>query len=108
RARFDSSAKHAAMLWTCIVTGWPTDTYLEHGHPLQVLVRKTVEELSRETVLAVGVDGCGAPLDALTLAGGARAFRTIVGAGPGSPERKVADAMRAFPEWTSGGTRDER
>src|SRR5262249_48228961 len=25
-----------------------------------------------------------------------------------TPERKVADAMRKFPEWTSGGTRDER
>ena len=27
---------------------------------------------------------------------------------PGTPERKVADAMRKFPEWTSGTTRDER
>ena len=26
---------------------------------------------------------------------------------PGTPERKVADAMRKFPEWTSGTTRDE-
>jgi L-asparaginase II len=108
RVRFHCSGKHAAMLATCIISGWPTDTYLEPGHPLQVFVRKTVEELSREPVLAVGVDGCGAPLFALTLAGVARAFRAIVRAGPGSPERKVADAMRAFPEWTSGGTRDER
>jgi L-asparaginase II len=27
---------------------------------------------------------------------------------PGSPERKVADAMRAYPEWTSGSVRPER
>ena len=54
-----------------------------------------------------GVDGCGAPLFALTLGGLARAFRALVLAEPGSPERKVADAMRKFPEWTSGTTRDE-
>jgi L-asparaginase II len=29
-------------------------------------------------------------------------------AAPGTPERRVADAMRAYPEWTSGTDRDER
>ncbi len=57
---------------------------------------------------AGGVDGCGAPLFALTLAGLARAFRALVLAVPGTPERRVADAMRAHPEWTSGTSRDER
>jgi L-asparaginase II len=38
----------------------------------------------------------------------ARAFRAMVTAPDGSPERKVADAMRAYPEWTSGTTRSER
>jgi L-asparaginase II len=66
-----------------------------------------VEELAREPVAAVGVDGCGAPLFALTLGGVARAFRALVLAVPGSPERLVADAMRRFPEWTSGTARDE-
>ena len=32
----------------------------------------------------------------------ARALRAMVLADPGSPERMVADAMRAYPEWTSG------
>jgi L-asparaginase II len=67
-----------------------------------------VEELAGERVPATGVDGCGAPLFALTLAGLARAFRTLVLAAPGTPERRVADAMRAHPEWTSGTSRDER
>ena len=74
---------------------------------LQVHIRRTIEELAREPVAAVGVDGCGAPLFALTLGGLARAFRALVLADPGSPERKVADAIRKFPEWTSGTTRDE-
>ena len=54
------------------------------------------------------MDGCGAPLFGLTLAGLARAYRTLVLAAPGTPERRVADAMRAYPEWTSGTDRDER
>jgi L-asparaginase II len=32
----------------------------------------------------------------------------MVLAAPGSPERRVADAMRAHPEWTSGTNRPER
>ena len=107
RGRFNCSGKHAAMLATCIANDWPTENYLSPEHPLQVHIRRTIEELAREPVAAVGVDGCGAPLFALTLGGLARAFRTLVLAEPGSPERKVADAMRKFPEWTSGTTRDE-
>jgi L-asparaginase II len=107
RVRMNCSGKHAAMLVTCIANDWPTETYRDPAHPLQVHIRNTVEELAREPVAAVGVDGCGAPLFALTLGGLARAFRALVLAEPGSPERKVADAMRKFPAWTSGTTRDE-
>ena len=105
--RNNCSGKHAAMLVTCIANDWPTETYLDPGHPLQLHIRKTVEDLAREPVAAAGVDGCGAPLFALTLGGLARAFRALVLAEPGTPERKVADAMRKFPAWTSGTTRDE-
>jgi L-asparaginase II len=107
RVRMNCSGKHAAMLATCIANEWPTETYLDWQHPLQRHIRKTIEELAREPVAAVGVDGRGAPLFALTLAGVARAFRALVLAEPGTAERKVADAMRKFPEWTSGTTRDE-
>jgi L-asparaginase II len=105
--RFNCSGKHAAMLATCIANDWPTETYLEPEHPLQVHIRRTIEDLSREPIAAIGVDGCGAPVFALTLGGLARAFRALVLAEPGTPERKVADAMRKFPSWTSGTTRDE-
>ena len=107
RVRYNCSGKHAAMLVTCIANDWPTETYLSPEHPLQVHTRRTIEELAGEPVMAVGVDGCGAPLFALTLGGLARAFRALVLAEPGSAERKVADAMRKFPEWTSGTTQDE-
>jgi L-asparaginase II len=108
RIRMNCSGKHAAMLATCAQNGWPTQGYLAPGHPLQRAIRGTVGELAGEAPAATGVDGCGAPLFALTLTGLARAFRALVLAAPGTPERRVADAMRAHPEWTSGTDRDER
>jgi len=102
------SGKHAAMLATCVAAGWPTASYRDPAHPLQAEIRRTIERLSGEPVTAVGVDGCGAPIFALSVAGLARAFRAMVLSDPGSPERAVADAMRAYPEWTSGSARPER
>jgi L-asparaginase II len=107
RIRMNCSGKHAAMLATCASNGWPTASYLDPDHPLQQVIRHTIEELAGQRPAVTGVDGCGAPLFALTLAGLARAFRALVLAGPGTPERRVADAMRAYPEWTSGTDRDE-
>jgi L-asparaginase II len=108
RLYMNCSGKHAAMLASCVAAGWPTGSYLDPEHPLQRAIRDTVQRLAGEPVAAVGVDGCGAPLFALSLAGVARAFRALVIAGPGTPERAVADAMRAYPEWTSGSRRPER
>jgi L-asparaginase II len=108
RIRMNCSGKHAAMLATCVQNGWPADGYLARDHPLQRAILRTVEELAGERVTATGVDGCGAPLFALSLVGLARAFRALVLAAPGAPERRVAEAMRAYPEWASGTNRDER
>ena len=108
RIRMNCSGKHAAMLATCAANRWPTAGYLAPGHPLQQSILRTVSELTGEQVSATGVDGCGAPLFALTLTGLARAFRALVLSAAGTPERRVADAMRAYPEWTSGTRRDER
>jgi L-asparaginase II len=107
RIHMNCSGKHAAMLATCAAAGWPTASYLEPEHPLQRRIRDTVQDLSGEPVAAVGVDGCGAPLFALSLAGLARAYRGMVQAAPGSAGRRVADAMRASPDWTAGTRRPE-
>jgi L-asparaginase II len=108
RVHMNCSGKHAAMLATCVRNGWPTQTYTDPDHPLQARIRNVVAELAGEPVAAVGVDGCGAPLMAISVLGLARAFRAVVTAADGTPERKVADAMRAYPEWTSGTVRAER
>jgi len=96
------------MLATCVAAGWPTASYTDPDHPLQLQIKATLSGLAGEQVMAVGVDGCGAPLLALSVLGLARAFRAVVLAEPGTAERAVADAMRAHPEWTSGTTRPER
>ncbi|MFD0901045.1 asparaginase [Actinomadura sediminis] len=107
RVRMNCSGKHAAMLATCVAAGWPTASYLDPEHPLQAAVREVVEELAGEPVAAVGVDGCGAPLFAISTLGVARAYRALVLAAPDAPEGLVADAMRTHPQWTSGTEREE-
>ena len=107
RVHMNCSGKHAAMLASCVAAGWPTASYRDPDHPLQVQIRQAVERLAEEPVSAIGADGCGAPLLAISVAGLARAFRALVLAEPGTAERRVADAMRASPTWTSGTTRPE-
>jgi L-asparaginase II len=101
RITMNCSGKHAAMLLTCLVNGWPTKRYLAPDHPLHRSLRAAVEDLAGEPVAAVGVDGCGAPLFALSLVGLARAYRRIATAEAG-PERDVAEAMRTHPELVAG------
>jgi L-asparaginase II len=100
------SGKHAAMLATCVANGWPVAGYPAPDHPLQLALRATVERLAGEPVPAVGVDGCGAPLFALTLTGLARAFAAIATAAAGTAEHRVATAVRGHPTWLGGTRRD--
>jgi L-asparaginase II len=108
RVQMNCSGKHAAMLACSVSAGWPVAGYLDPAHPVQVAIRRTVQELAGEHVQTVAVDGCGAPLFALSLSGLTRALRVLVTAPAGTPERRVADAMRAHPDWTSGSRRPER
>ncbi len=106
RVQMNCSGKHAAMLLTCLAAGWPVDGYLDAVHPLQKALRSTTEDLTGETVAAVGVDGCGAPVFAVSLRGLARAFSCLSVAAPGTAERAVADGMREHPELVGGTDRD--
>ena len=100
------SGKHAAMLAVCVAHGWPQDDYRAPEHPVQRHLAATIERLAGERIAATGVDGCGAPVAALSLTAVARAFSASVRADGGTPERAVADAMRAHPEWVGGTRRD--
>ncbi|WP_030324515.1 asparaginase [Streptomyces sp. NRRL B-3229] len=100
------SGKHAAMLYTCVLNDWPLDGYLDPAHPLQQAIAEIVEDLTGQRIARVTVDGCGAPLFSVSLHGLARAAARITSAAPGTPEARVADAMRAHPEMASGAGRD--
>ncbi|MER6732057.1 asparaginase [Streptomyces puniciscabiei] len=100
------SGKHAAMLWTARLNGWSLQDYLDPEHPLQQAVQDTVEDLTGQRVARVTVDGCGAPLFSISLHGLARALSRITSAEPGTPEARVADAMRSHAEMASGSGRD--
>jgi L-asparaginase II len=103
------SGKHAAMLRTCRVAGWPRTGYARADHPLQLALEATVEELAGEPAAAVGVDGCGAAVFAMPLVTLAGTYLRLVGAPAGTPEAAVVDAMRAHPELVSGtGTTEAR
>jgi L-asparaginase II len=77
RITMNCSGKHAAFLLACVTNGWPVESYLDPEHPLQQLIRATVEEFTGEPIGAVGVDGCGAPVFAVTLRGLARATSRV-------------------------------
>ena len=108
RVRMNCSGKHALMLRACVATGWPTDGYLDPAHPLQVHIREVVERLAGEKIAHTSIDGCGAPVHAITLLGLARAVHRIGSASERSPFalHRVAGALvRAVREnpWTIAG-----
>jgi L-asparaginase II len=66
RIAMNCSGKHASFLATCKLNGWDTQTYLEPTHPLQLKMLEKTEDLAGEKVAKVTVDGCGAPLFAIS------------------------------------------
>ena len=101
RLAMNCSGKHAGMLATCVINGWPIDSYLDPSHPLQLAIKAEVEQMSGEKVAGVSVDGCGAPLFLFSLLGLARAIRNLtISADP--VHQEVAQACRDYPEMVSG------
>ena len=108
RVRMNCSGKHATMLLTSVVNGWDPEGYLSPAHPVQQLIRDTIERLIGEKAAAVAVDGCGAPVYAMTLFGLARAIHRIGNSSTTSPfalhrsAGALVEAVRAAP-WTIDG-----
>ncbi|WP_144828020.1 asparaginase [Kocuria rhizophila] len=106
RMCMNCSGKHAAFLLACVTNGWPTDSYLDPSHPLQQLVVETIEEFSGERAAHLGVDGCGAPLAAVTLTGLARMYSTLGRAARNiqadARAATVATSMLDYPEYVQG------
>ena len=100
------SGKHAGMLRTAQALGAPTCGYLGPDHPVQRAALAGIERMSGERIAALGVDGCGAPVAAISLIGLARAFSRMVQAGAETAEGRVARAMAGHPQYVAGTGRD--
>ena len=106
--RMTCSGTHAAMLLTCVTNGWSTADYLDLQHPLQVHIREVIERLVGERVTTTAIDGCGAPVYAMSLTGLARAIQRIATSSERSPfalHRSAGALVRAVREhpWTIDG-----
>lgn len=101
RIRMNCSGKHAAMLLACVANGWAVETYLDPGHPLQVHIREIVERMAGEKAAVTAIDGCGAPVYALSLLGLARAIHRVGASSETSPfalHRSAGALVRAVKE----------
>jgi len=97
------SGKHAGMLAACRAHGWPLHPYRRPDHPLQRRIAELIGEAP------TGIDGCGLPTFATSLARMCRIFlitpppiRSAMAARPelvGGAGADDTDLMRARPGW---------
>ena len=104
RITMNCSGKHAAMLLTCVTHGWPVANYLDPAHPLQVAIKRELEDLAGEKITLTSTDGCGAPLFLVSLAGLARAIRAIT-ISEDLVHQEVMNASRNNPVMVAGNGR---
>jgi len=108
RIYMNCSGKHAAMLLACAANEWPLDGYLDPEHPLQKRILDVVERFTGERPAATAVDGCGAPVHAISLTALARGIQKITTAAASSPfalyreAAALTEAVREHP-WAVGG-----
>jgi len=101
RLKHNCSGKHAGMLAVCRAHGWRTEGYRLPGHRMQ---REILEDVARiagveADAIRTAVDGCGVVTFALPLERMAAMFTQLQSTAEGM---RVADAMRAFPEYVRG------
>jgi L-asparaginase II len=108
RVYMNCSGKHAAMLLACVANEWPLEGYLDPEHPLQKRILDVLERFTGERPAAAAVDGCGAPVHAISLMALARGIQKITTAAIGSPfalyreAAALTEAVREHP-WAVGG-----
>lgn len=107
--RHNCSGKHTGMLALCKLMGFPTADYLNPQHPAQKLILNTFSQVTGVPVdqIALGTDGCSAPVFAIPLHAAAWAFAQL--ADPSAlPEprrsalRRIFAAMTANPDMIAG------
>lgn len=107
------SGKHAGMLALAIHLGASIDNYEHPENPVQKVIADTISQFSGVPVtdMAVGIDGCAAPIFGITVKAMALAYARLV-APPETFDNKtrgacerIVSVMSAYPELI-GGTSD--
>jgi L-asparaginase II len=73
------------MLAACAQNDWSLAGYLDPEHPLQKRILDVVERFTGERPAASGIDGCGAPVHALSLTALARGIARVATSKSSSP-----------------------
>ena len=96
------SGKHAAMLATAAHLGEPIDGYWLPDHPVQVRIRRVLEDFTDCSLTGevCGIDGCSVPNWAMPPAALARAFARFV-TDDGLTQQRVGDCLRIFQACTA-------
>ena len=95
------SGKHAGMVATCAINGWDLRTYKNPEHPLQLAIQAEFRSLSEVEISKIGVDGCGAPLIALSVGALAHAIRKLT-LSEDLIHQEVISASRQHPFFVAG------
>lgn len=99
------SGKHSGFLTLNKHIGGDAE-YIEPTHPVQQAVKTAFEETTGQDTPGYGIDGCSAPNFATTVHGLARAMAAFASAGDGDvrgrAQRRLVEAMTAFPELVAG------
>jgi len=103
------SGKHTGMLSFARHLGADVATYRLPTHPIQVRIKRTVSEMTGvpEAHIAVGVDGCGAPVFGVPVTAMATAFARLADPVDLPPRRqeaiaRVVRAMTTYPDLVAG------
>jgi L-asparaginase II len=107
------SGKHIGMLAVAKHLGAPIENYDSPENPVQKLIAETMAQFSGVAVIdmAVGIDGCGAPIFGITMKAMALAFARLISPPPSFDKttreacERIVRVMNAYPE-VIGGTSD--
>jgi L-asparaginase II len=110
--RHNCSGKHTGMLALCRFLDLPTENYLAPEHPVQKMILERVRDFFDLEVkqIVLAVDGCSAPIFAVSLKASSKAYARLADPGRYSESRKKAcrdiwEAMTGFPIMVAGENR---
>ncbi|MCH7663208.1 MAG: asparaginase [Chloroflexi bacterium] len=107
--RHDCSGKHTGMLAFARLQGWPAQDYIDPNHPVQQTILATFSEMvsPSQNEVALGTDGCLAPIFAIPLYNAALAYARLADPSDLTPKRAAAcetitSSMAAHPDMVAG------